>query len=72
MGAWGFSDGSTVRNLLAIQEIQEIQEMWVQSLDQEDSRGGGNGNPLHYSWLKCLMNRGAWQATVHGVAKSWT
>ena len=32
--------------------------------------GGGNGNPLQYSWLKNPMDKGAWQATVHGVAKS--
>ena len=30
---------------------------------------GGNGNPLQYSCLKNLMDRGAWQATVHGVVK---
>ena len=29
-------------------------------------------NPLHYSCLKNPMDRGAWQATVHGVAESWT
>jgi len=34
------------------------------------SPGGGNGNPLQYSCLDNPMNRGAWQATVHGVAKS--
>ena len=32
----------------------------------------GNGNPLQYSCLKNLMERGAWQATVHGVPKSQT
>ena len=32
----------------------------------------GNGNPLWYSCLKNLTHRGAWQATVPGVAKSWT
>ena len=31
------------------------------------SPGGGNGNPLHYSFLGNLMDRGAWWATVHGV-----
>ena len=31
--------------------------------------GEGNGNPLHYSCLDNLMDRGAWQATVLGVAK---
>ena len=30
----------------------------------------GNGNPLQYSCLENSMDRGAWQATVHGVTKS--
>ena len=34
--------------------------------------GEGNGNPLHYSCLESSMDRGAWQATVHGVAKIQT
>ena len=34
--------------------------------------GEGNGFPLQYSCLKNPMDRGAWQATVHGVTKSWT
>ena len=34
--------------------------------------GEGNGNLLQYSCLENPMNRGAWQATVHGVAKSQT
>ena len=33
------------------------------------SPGGGNGNPLHYSCLEHPTDRGAWQATVHGVAR---
>ena len=32
--------------------------------------GEGNGNPLQYSCLENLMDRGAWRATVHGVAES--
>ena len=36
------------------------------------SLGVGNGNPLQYSSLENSMDRGAWQATVHGVTKSWT
>ena len=32
----------------------------------------GNGNPLQYSCLENTMDGGAWWATVHGVAKSWT
>ena len=34
--------------------------------------GGGNGNPFQYSCLQNLMDRGALQATVHGVTKSQT
>ena len=34
--------------------------------------GGGHGNPLQRSCLEHPMDRGAWRATVHGVAKSWT
>ena len=34
------------------------------------SPGGGHGHPLQYSCLKNPMNRGAWQATVCGVAES--
>ena len=34
------------------------------------SLGGGNGNPLQYSCLEYPMDRGAWWAIVHGVAKS--
>ena len=34
------------------------------------STGGGNGNPVQYSCLENPMDRGAWQATVHGVVKS--
>ena len=33
--------------------------------------GVGHDNPLQYPCLENLMDRGAWQATVHGVAKSW-
>ena len=34
--------------------------------------GEGNGTPLQYSRLENPMDRGAWWAAVHGVAKSWT
>ena len=36
------------------------------------SLGGGHGNPLQYSCLENPMDRGARQAIVHGVVKSWT
>ena len=37
-----------------------------------ESSGGGNDNPLQCSCLENPMDRGAWPATVHGVAKSPT
>ena len=36
------------------------------------SPGGGHDNALQYACLENPMDRRAWQATVHGVAKSWT
>ena len=33
------------------------------------SPGGGHGNPLQYSYLEDPMDRGAWQAIVHGIRK---
>ena len=45
---------------------------WSSIPELGTSPGGGNGNPLQYSCLENRMVRGAWWATVHGVAKSWT
>ena len=39
---------------------------------QEDSPGGGHGNPLQYSCLENPTDKGDWQAIVHGVAQSQT
>ena len=36
------------------------------------SPGEGNGKPLLYSYLENPMDRGAWQARIHGVAESGT
>ena len=36
-----------------------------------NSPGGGHGNPLQYSCLENPMDRGAWWAAVHRVARSW-
>ena len=36
------------------------------------SPGGGGGNPLQYPCLENPMDRGAWQAVIHGVTKSRT
>ena len=38
-------------------------------MTNKDLLGEGNGNPLQYSCLENPMDRGAWEATVHGVAK---
>ena len=51
-----------VKNLPAVQEIQ------VRSLVRK-SPGGGNSNPLQYSCLGNPMDREAWQAVVHRIAK---
>ena len=55
-----------VKNPLALQET------WVQSLGWEDPLEKGDSYPLQYSCLENPTDRGAWQATVHGVAKSRT
>ena len=49
-----------------------MQETWVQSLGREDPLEKEMANPLQYSCLENPMDRGAWWATVHGVAKSQT
>ena len=47
-----------------------MQEMLARSLNQEDSPGGGHGNPLQYSCLENPMDIEAWWAAVHRVTKS--
>ena len=64
-----------VRALLVAQTVKNLPAVWgtpglIPGLGR--SSGEGNGNPLWYSCLENSMDRGAWQATVHGVAKSWT
>ena len=54
----------TIKNLPAKQETQ------VQFLGQGRSSGEGNGYSLQYSCLENSMDRGAWRATVHEVAKN--
>ena len=49
-----------------------MQETWVRSLGQEDPLEKKNGNPLQYPYLVNPMDRGVWQATVHGFTKSLT
>ena len=60
-----------------------MQETWVRSLGWGDPPeegmvthsnilGEGNSKPLQYSCLENPMDRGVWQATIHGVTKSRT
>ena len=55
-----------------VKKLPAMLETWVQFLGWEDSLGEGNSYPLQYSGLENSMDRGTWQATVHGVAKSRT
>ena len=49
-----------------------MRETWVRSLESGRSPGEGKDYPLQYFGLENSMDRGAWWATVHGVAKSQT
>ena len=60
---------------MVAQLVKNPPAMWetqVPSLGREDPLENGNGYPLQYSGLENSMDRGAWQATVHGVSKSLT
>ena len=64
----GFPGGAVVKNLLASAGNARDRGSipgWGRS------PGGGNGNPLQYSCLENSVDRGTWEATVHGVTKSW-
>ena len=58
-----------VKNLPAMQEIQEIH---VRSLGWEDPLEEGMATYSSVLAWGISNDRGAWWATVHGVAKSWT
>ena len=64
-----FPGGSVVKNLLAnAGDTGDVDSVsGLRRFPRE-----GHGNPLQYSCLGNFMDRGAWQATVHGVAKSCT
>ena len=61
-----------VKNLPAMQESTCRAGDWGSIPGLGGSPGEGNGNPLQYSCLENPMDRGAWQAIVHGVVKSQT
>ena len=49
-----------------------LQETWVRSLDWEDPLEKGKATDSSILAWRIPMDRGAWQATVHMVTKSWT
>ena len=53
-----------------VKNLPAMQETWVQSLGWEDPLEKEMATQLQYSCLENPVDRGAWQATVHGVAKS--
>ena len=57
-----------VKDSLATEETQEDN---VSIPESGRSPGGGHSTPLQYSCLENSMDRGAWWAAIHGVAKSW-
>ena len=65
----GFPGGLVINNSPTLQEMQETQ---VWSFSWEDTLEEEMAIPLQYSCLENSMDRGAWRAIVHGVAKSWT
>ena len=64
----GFPGGSAVKNQPANADVRDAGS--IPGLGR--SPAGGHSNPLQYSCLENPMDRGAWQATVHRVAQSWT
>ena len=66
LNVWASLVAQTVKKLPAMQET------WVPSLDWEDSREEGMATHSSILAWRIPMDRGAWRAAVHGVAKSWT
>ena len=62
----GFPGGSVVKNLPPNAGNEDL----IPGLGS--SPGEENSNPLQYSHLENPIDRGAWQASVYGVTKSWT
>ena len=55
-----------------VKNLPAMQETWVQSLGGEDPLGEGMATHSSILTWRIPMDRGAWQARVHGVTKSWT
>ena len=64
----GFPGGTVVKNPTNAGDTRDV----VLIVGLGRSPGGGNGNLPQYSCWENPMDRGAWWATVHGIAKSRT
>ena len=60
------------RGICGIAEVLKLQCYIMSMLLPSTYYGEGNGTPLQYSCLENPMDRGAWKAAVHGLAKSLT
>jgi len=64
----GFPSGSEAKNSPAMQDHRRCRfDPWVGK-----SPWRRHGNPLQYSYLENPMDRGAWWAIIHRIAKGWT
>ena len=63
---WGFPYGSDGKESACNAGEQSLIPGLGRSLEE------GNGNLLQYSCLENSVDRGAWQAIVHGITKNWT
>ena len=64
----GFPGGGVVKNPANVGDLRDVGSI----PGSGRSPGAGHGNPLQYPSLENPMDRRAWQAIVHQVAKSWT
>ena len=69
-GGWSSQMALVVKNLPA--NAEDILRDSGSIPGSGRSSGGGNGNPLQYSYLENPRGRGAWKATVHSISKSQT
>ena len=61
----------TILVVKMVKNLPAVQEIWIRSLSMEDSlwEGKGNGYLLQYTCMENSMDRGTWQASVHGVQR---